>query len=351
MMIRYVRRLIAIMCMALPVQADNLVLPSEDSLKLNPYYPSNYIVKSGDTLWDIASLYLKDAWLWPELWHYNPQLEDPHLIYPGDRLVLQWIDGKPRVVRKQRSVNQHGEAVLSRALRITKSPVRAIDLSNLYKQLHKWQVLEKSLADSAPYVIQGEEGRSLTAVRNTIAVKGQLKGRQREYDIVRPGKTLRDPETLQLIGVEGKFVGQATFLDQTGSIARAVVTKSDQEVRSNDLLIPRKKVVLPEMLFPVPAPRNLGGVVISMNENAGIAGKGDLMVLNKGAQHGLAPGHLVSIYREGDSVKDPRSGDLTAMPRSKIAQALVVAVHDKFSRVVIIHSKQEVIIGDVTNSP
>ncbi len=64
-----------------------------DILRIREDAPTTYVVQKGDTLWDISALFLEDPWLWPELWYFNPQVDNPHLIYPGDLLKLVWIDG------------------------------------------------------------------------------------------------------------------------------------------------------------------------------------------------------------------------------------------------------------------
>ena len=67
------------------------------SVPISPTAPERYVVKKGDTLWDISALYLKDPWYWPEIWYVNPSIRNPHLIYPGDVLYFSYVDGKPRV--------------------------------------------------------------------------------------------------------------------------------------------------------------------------------------------------------------------------------------------------------------
>ena len=65
--------------------------------------PKQYIVKKGDTLWDISGVYLDEPWQWPDLWQMNPQIANPHLIYPGDALTLIYDkDGNPRLVKNAR---------------------------------------------------------------------------------------------------------------------------------------------------------------------------------------------------------------------------------------------------------
>ena len=83
--------LVAILCGVAPAQDDDL---------LKQQHPDRYIVKKGDTLWDIAGMFLNKPWLWPEIWQINPQVANPHLIYPGDELELIYLDGKPRLRMK-----------------------------------------------------------------------------------------------------------------------------------------------------------------------------------------------------------------------------------------------------------
>src|SRR5215207_3638832 len=77
------------------------------AVELRADHPDTYTVQRGDTLWDIASRFLGEPWLWPEIWQANPQVENPHLIYPGDVLSLVYIDGN----RIQSTGPRVGEAI------------------------------------------------------------------------------------------------------------------------------------------------------------------------------------------------------------------------------------------------
>ncbi|MBI3187228.1 MAG: LysM peptidoglycan-binding domain-containing protein, partial [Gammaproteobacteria bacterium] len=79
------------------VAATEVAPQATHDIKIRPDYPREYVVKKGDTLWGIASRFLEDPWYWPEIWYRNPQLENPHLIYPGDMLSLTYINGRPTV--------------------------------------------------------------------------------------------------------------------------------------------------------------------------------------------------------------------------------------------------------------
>src|SRR3546814_6218041 len=71
---------------------------AQAAVQLKDDHPEQYTVVKGDTLWDISGRFLSEPWKWPELWHANPQVENPHLIYPGDSLSLVYIDGQPRIM-------------------------------------------------------------------------------------------------------------------------------------------------------------------------------------------------------------------------------------------------------------
>src|SRR6187431_272112 len=82
------------------LSAFSLSALADDSV-LKAGHPDEYTVKKGDTLWDISSTFLKAPWKWPEIWHANPQIENPHLIFPGDLIHLVYIDGQPRLTNER----------------------------------------------------------------------------------------------------------------------------------------------------------------------------------------------------------------------------------------------------------
>src|SRR5687768_10957329 len=86
-----------------PAQDATRTIATGSNIPLTENAPDEYVVKPGDTLWDISSVYLRDPWYWPEIWYVNPQVENPHLIYPGDVLKLVYIDGQPRLTIAERA--------------------------------------------------------------------------------------------------------------------------------------------------------------------------------------------------------------------------------------------------------
>ena len=89
--------------------------PAPDTSLLKPGAPMHYTVKRGDTLWGIVTMYLKDPWLWPEVWIINPQIPNPHLIYPGDTLALAFgADGRPQISVERSEERRVGKECRSR---------------------------------------------------------------------------------------------------------------------------------------------------------------------------------------------------------------------------------------------
>src|SRR5512145_1324791 len=106
-----------------PSLAQDQVSGTSMSVPLVPDAPDTYVVKKGDTLWDISAVFLRDPWYWPEIWYVNPEIANPHLIYPGDVLRLTYVDGKPRVTLEQAGTVRLSPEVRSQPL---KDAIRAI---------------------------------------------------------------------------------------------------------------------------------------------------------------------------------------------------------------------------------
>ncbi|HCS29199.1 MAG TPA: peptidoglycan-binding protein, partial [Spongiibacteraceae bacterium] len=140
-------------------------------------HPKTYVVKRGDTLWSISSIFLEDPWLWPELWHYNQQLDDPHLIYPGDILYLIWVDGKPRLVKSIATKTiENRDVKLSPQMRIAdlQQAIPAISLDVIGPFLSNSRVVDLDTLERAPYVLSGREGHIVTGAGDTLYARGEF---------------------------------------------------------------------------------------------------------------------------------------------------------------------------------
>ena len=160
------------------------------SIQLRDNRPVQYTVKKGDTLWDISSQFLRDPWFWPEIWHKNQQVENPHLIYPGDVLTLIFVDGRPQVVVKTAppkvtsstsstsSASERGMKVVKLSPSIRKQGLDAnvvtIPGDAIRQFLSKPRVVTKEELDSAPYIVGSADDHVMMAQDNTIYIRGEL---------------------------------------------------------------------------------------------------------------------------------------------------------------------------------
>ena len=135
---------------------------ASDPVELNPNHPSEYTVKKGDTLWDIAEMFVKDPWRWPDIWNVNPQIENPHLIYPGDLLSLTYgADGKPRLGVKR------GRETVKLSPQMRESPIDqaipTIPIKAIHPFLTRPMVLTQAELDGAAYVVEADGEHVLAA--------------------------------------------------------------------------------------------------------------------------------------------------------------------------------------------
>ena len=172
--------------LALPPQA------SHEGLQLAPNAPDSYVVKRGDTLWGIAKVFLKDPWYWPEIWQVNPQVQNPHLIYPGDTLHLVYVDGRPRIVL-QPGVSSAATARGSWP-RVRSQPLEAAVTTIPYETvaafMSKPSVLEKKQIKTSPYVLSTRDSHVVMS-EGQYRLRTRLQAPGRARHALQPGARRR----------------------------------------------------------------------------------------------------------------------------------------------------------------
>src|SRR5688572_401407 len=189
---------------------------------LNPRHPESYVVQRGDTLWDIASVFLRDPWYWPEIWQINPQVENPHLIFPGDTLSLAYVDNGRPVINVERGpqVVQAGTGVDRLSPRIRAQPleeaIQTIPYETIAAFLSRPRFIEEDQIDDMPYVVALREGLIGSAGRD-VYVRGfeEQAPLNSVFDVVELGGAFVDPDTNDVLGYQGIYVGQGR-LDRSG---------------------------------------------------------------------------------------------------------------------------------------
>jgi hypothetical protein len=281
---------------------------------LNPRHPETYVVQRGDTLWDIAAKFLRDPWNWPEIWQLNPQIENPHLIFPGDTLSLVYDgNGRPAVQVSERgpvaAAAFSGGGVEKLSPRVRELPledsITAIPYAQVVAFLSRSTVLDKKQLPHLPYIVANHEGLVGSAGRDFYA--RQAKGvRGSVYNVVHLGNKLVDPDDNSVLGYEGIFVGEAR-IDRSGDPATLRLLTSTREALIGDYLTDQAGVV-PANYMPHAPKQEVVGQIISVMDGVALIGQYQVVVLNRGSKHGLDAGTALRIYQTGRVVRDEGGG-------------------------------------------
>ena len=334
--------------------------------ELAPNAPDSHTVKSGDTLWGISKLFLKSPWRWPELWGMNlEQIRNPHLIYPGQVLVLEKSDGRARL-RMGQAVGGGGNTVkLSPRVRsstLDRGAVGAIPLNLIEPFLNEAVIFETDELQLAPRVVATQEGRVLLSRGDTAYVRGDI-GKQREYRLFREAKPLRDPTTKEVLGYEATYLGAAEYTRQgetrTAADGKAeivpatfVVTSIRQEAGVGDRLAP-----VPARDFSNYAPHApqgpLAGQIVSIYGEGLTAGQNQIVALNRGADDGIERGHVLALLHDGARVidkTDPARPEIK-LPDERHGMLFVFRVFKRMSYALILTVAEPVKPGDRFTQP
>jgi len=320
------------------------------AVELNDEVPQTYTVKKGDTLWGISGMYLAKPWLWPELWEVNPQIDNPHLIYPGDELYLVWVDGEPRLrLRRGRDVK------LTPNMRILPLDlaIPAIPLDEIGAFLLRHRILGADELGQSAYVVAGAQGHLLSAPGDRIFGRGLFPEGERAYGIFRPGDTYRDPNTNEVLGYQARDIGNAQLLSSnTDEVVELEISRVAEEVRITDRLLPNEEKILDATFHPrAPADEIVDGLMIAVDGGVSQIGAWDIVVLNKGLREGMEIGHVLAIYQSGQVVHDQLAGDNVALPDVRAGLLMVFEVFEKASYGIVLKTNRPLKILDKIKNP
>jgi hypothetical protein len=354
--------------------------------ELREDHPSTYTVQKGDTLWDISARFLDKPWLWPEIWQANPQVKNPHRIYPGDTLSLHYVNGQPRVVLEQSGPQvRTGEAV------------DTVPLSQIETWLKHLTVVNNP--ESFPYVIGMEDDRLRAGSGQLIYVRGMVDAKPGQMvQVARPateygltparhgvregggspldfrGDMMSESWTFgtwsngnephhawgQKMGVEMMLqsIGEVTRVH--GEITTVLLRDENRDVRQGDRILPVEEqpycnCFIPHAAAGIPE----GARVLGVPDGVLFAGPRMVIALSVGRTDGIDNGTVFSMWRPGvvkDDIVRNRNEiaadwDSVQMPDEYVGHVMVFRTFDYVSYGLVMDSIRQVKVADFLKHP
>ena len=335
--------------------ADQVAQAGVPLSALAPNAPDRYTVKSGDTLWDLSRMYLTSPWRWPELWGMNKtQIKNPHLIYPGQTLVLikdgerarlQLAEGEPGVGKLEpRTRDVAGD----------RAAISAIPNNLIAPFLSQPLVLEANGLAGSPRIVAVQEGRVHAGRGDDVYARGIQDDSILNYNVYRPLRPLYDPDDKvrkKPIAYEAFYLGTANKVGG-GEIVKMRVDSIKQEIGIGDRLLPIERQELVTYMPKRPdAP--IDARVISIYDGVRYAGGGQIITLSRGGDEGVSMGDVLQLWRTGETVLDRTASkrEFIKLPDEQIGLAFVFRVFPAISFALISRGTQTVVVGDRASNP
>lgn len=333
--------------------------PEETKAQFKSLAADEYIVKKGDTLWSIANHFLKDPYYWPEIWYDNGQIKNPHKIYPGDRIGIMYIGGRPRLgITMRPHMRYEGDA----------AQIDSIPLDMIKPFFSYDQIMTQKELNAAPYILANRNDSLSASMGDVIFARPMLTGNANTYAIVGQGKHLVDPTTGTSLGYRTIYEGEAK-ITQHGDPTEMRIVKSEREVKKGDRLVPMIDVPFDHDITPSIPAVPIDAVVIDLPDAITQVGSYQVVIINAGKDNGLVPGDLLRISKPGRVVKDTYTQNakelsqtkgidalmphppLVKLPDFPIGTAMVFRTYDRASYALVVKTKRPIHIGDLAQTP
>ena len=337
---------------------------SPPSLKASA--PHVYVVRKGDTLWDIAGKFLKSPWRWREIWASNPHVKNPHWIYPGDRLLLCSFNGKPLIGRDEGDgcegiIRRHtGSINLKPQVRVESlgEAIPPIRLSDIDVWLYRANIVAPESLTNTPYIVGANDHRLLAASEQKVYARGNGLAIGEKYGIYRQAEPyiFKDAKgNKYTAGIELLQVASAvsTATTASGDMTTLEVTQSyDQEIRRGDLILPEYKNELPSIFYPI-AQHEVrdGGQIVRVLGSIGDAAKRSVVTIDRGILDGAQTGQVFNIYQQGEVVQDVKTKKPITLPQEEIGSLMIFKTFDHLSYAYVLESTNPIKVGASIQSP
>ncbi|WP_304676286.1 LysM peptidoglycan-binding domain-containing protein [Neisseria blantyrii] len=383
-------RIITLLCMAGMVFSTQTLAAN---LKVRPNAPQRYTVKQGDTLWGISGKYLYSPWQWSRLWGANrSQIHNPNLIYPGQVLVLRYVNGEPRLSLEQ--TDNIPVVKMSPNKEVSGYGIPAIDVNFYRVFMQHPQIVSRKETAAAPRLVAGPDSRMLYTKGDRVYTKGlQEPGRYLTYRI---NKNITDPDTGKFLGQEVAFSGVVRSLPytdsaleqrseqaaeqlkdneyytrahplitplRTHSIQPLVVETAISEIQQGDYLMKMPEDTDRFNMVPHEPSRPVQAKIVSVFEGAGVGGQFKTITIDKGEADGLDKGAVISLYKRKKTLQvnlsnnlaeEPKSRDtveLISTPAEEVGLAMVYHTAPNLAYAIILENISDIAEGDTAANP
>ena len=348
--------------------------------ELAPNAPSKYVVKTGDTLWGISGKFLKRPWRWPELWGMNlKQIRDPHLIYPGQTLWLEVVNGRARLRAGRRiSSGSSGTIQMQPRVRVEDmetQPIATIPMHLIEPFLSEPLIVDAETLNSAHWIVGSRDGRQILGTGDRIyarsgdgrALQYQEDEEANVYRVFRNAVPIKDPVTQEVLGYEGRFAGRARLVRaETVSSAEDGGKAGVPEAAGLDVIAAKEEIRTGDRLLPEPpheiynhvphAPVNpVNGLVVSVyGDSVHYVGQNQIVTINKGTRDGVDHGTVLSLISTGQRIVDKtngRKGEMVKLPDERNGLLYIFRPFERLSYGLVIEIRDPVKIGDRVEAP
>jgi len=341
--------------------AEKIAVPAKE-IRVKASHPRQYTVKKGDTLWGISNLFLQDPWYWPEIWQKNTQIQNPHLIFPGDVLTLVYVGGQPQILvneAQHKAVQQDsGElpvkklspSIRSKALQ---AGIPSIPGDAIRQFLSKPRVVTKEQLDNAPRIIGSDERHLILGHGDRVYIRGEIDKERVRFSVFKPGDELRDPVSNDLLGYEAKYSGDVHIITY-GDPSSGDITYSAREILIGDRLLPEDKSKLENLFFPHLPDKDVNAQIISLYDALFGVAQYQIVVINKGERDGMEVGHLLATFTNGAVVRDhfdKRRSEPVKLPNERSGLVMLFKTFDRVSYGLTLESKRVIHKDDFVHTP
>ena len=329
-----------------------------EPIALNPDHPEHYVVVKGDTLWDISAKFLRDPWLWPEVWHANPQISNPHLIYPGDVISLVYVNGKLQLrLHRGGLPPDDGLPVVKLSPKVhvetLERAITTIPLDAVQQFLNQSGVVGPDELSKLPYIVSSAGEHLITGAGDRVYVRAITDPQYSRYQVLRTGQAYIDPITRENLGHESLYIGDGS-VQRHGDPATVLLTRTTREAGIGDRLKPVADEPQAVHFLPRGPDGPVDARIIAVMDGVTQIGQYQVVVINRGQREGMMPGHVLGIYKWGEAVRDlvtPDPKDTVKLPDERAGVLMVFRTFEKVSYALVMKAVLPIHLLDAVRNP